>query len=214
MPAAMVTLYLVAAGKRTSGSKRRVLVPIQRHLPLGWGERVTGTPSATLSACEVMATMGWLKVIERSGATGTSPSGAKRVTLSSVPATVAAGGLRPASGGGKAPLITLPVWGGGSDFSRRAKSVRSVFSPTRAGMRARSWVASASLILAAGATRGRSPSGPPPGLPSLSLTARPGGRVLELDQHLVDRRRRAGWQRWSPGPGAGSGSSPRGRSTG
>src|SRR5690606_34254086 len=86
IPAAISTLYSVAAGKRTTGSKSRVFDPSHRQVPLGCGVSVTGTPRATVSACEVMATIGWLKVIERCGATGTSPSGAKRVTFSAVPA--------------------------------------------------------------------------------------------------------------------------------
>jgi hypothetical protein len=82
---------------------------------------LTGTPSATVSACDVMATIGWLKVTDRCGASGTSPSGANRCTLSSVPSTRAAGGLGPAPAGGNVPLMTFPVCGGGCDFSRSAK---------------------------------------------------------------------------------------------
>jgi len=51
-----------------------VRVPIQRHLPGGVGVSVAGcTPAA--SSCEVTATIGWLNVIDSSGASGTLPSG-------------------------------------------------------------------------------------------------------------------------------------------
>ena len=167
--------YSVAAGNLTSGSNRSVFEPIHRHLPLGVGDSFTGTPCATVSACEVIATIGWLKVIDRCGATGTSPSGANLSTLSSVPATLAAGGFFEVGGGGKVPLMTLPVCGGGSDFSRIAKSALSPFSPTSGESRFKSCSARASSSFSAGGTFNRSPRPAEPTLPSDSLTASPGG---------------------------------------
>src|SRR5687768_770670 len=106
VPSGISTVYSVAAGNLTSGSNSKVFEPTQRHFPFGVGDSLTGTPCATVSACELTATIGWLKVIARCGATGTSPSGANRTTLSSVPATCAAGGFFEVGGGGKLPLMT------------------------------------------------------------------------------------------------------------
>ncbi len=178
VPAGISTAYSVAAGNLTSGSNSRVFDPIHRHLPFGVGDSFTGTPCATVSACEVIATIGWLKVIDRCGATGTSPSGAKRSTLSSVPSTFAAGGFFEVGGGGKVPLIRLPVCGGGSDFSRTAKSVLSPLSATSGESRLNSCSDRASSSFSAGGTFSRSPRPAPPGLPSDSRTARPGGASL------------------------------------
>src|SRR2546430_15275249 len=79
VPAGISTLYVVACGKRTSGSNTIVRVPIQRHAPLGCGESFTGVVAAA-SPCEVTATLGWLNVTASSGASGTPPSGLYRST--------------------------------------------------------------------------------------------------------------------------------------
>ena len=82
VPAGISTVYFVAMGKRAGagglrgrGSNASVFVPIQRHLPAGCGDSLTGTPCAARSARPVNATIGWLKVTFRLGASGTSPSG-------------------------------------------------------------------------------------------------------------------------------------------
>ena len=83
VPAETSTVYFVDMGKRAvpvasvaCGSNASVFVPIQRHLPAGCGESLTGTSCAARSASPVNATIGWLKVTLRLGASGTSPSGA------------------------------------------------------------------------------------------------------------------------------------------
>src|SRR5262245_39861761 len=101
-------------GNRSVGSNIRVLVPTQRHLPLlgpllGVGSSFTGTSSAASASSEVTGTIGCENVTLRWGASGTSPSGAKRTT-SSGPLGL---GVAPAfSGlGGKAPSTVAPVRG-------------------------------------------------------------------------------------------------------
>ena len=68
------TVYVVAIGKRTSGSNKIVRVPIQRQRPFGVGVSFTGVVVAA-SSCDVTATIGELNVTESSGAIGTLPSG-------------------------------------------------------------------------------------------------------------------------------------------
>src|SRR5262245_13252713 len=57
VPAGTVTVYEVAIGNRSSGSKNNVLVPTQRHLPAGCGESFMGTFAAA-SSCELTAIIG------------------------------------------------------------------------------------------------------------------------------------------------------------
>src|ERR1041384_8128555 len=117
VPAGTSTVYVVACGKRTSGSNRIVRVPIQRHLPGGCGVSLTGVVCAA-SLCEVTATIGWLNVTLSSGASGTLPSGMKRTTCRSLPASLAAGGSSDDGGAGNGVLIVSPVRGGGCDPGR------------------------------------------------------------------------------------------------
>src|SRR5206468_3285994 len=121
-PAGISTVYVVACGKRTSGSKSSVRVPIQRQWPLGVGVSVTGTVAAA-SPCEVTATIGCENVIDSCGAIGTSPSGDQRSTCSGwcLSLVAAGGGVLP-PGGGKLPLRVVPARGGGCERSRSAKS--------------------------------------------------------------------------------------------
>jgi hypothetical protein len=65
VPCAISIEYSVAAGNLTSGSNISVRVPSHRHLPGGVGVSFTGTSLATVSACDVTATIGWLNVIDR-----------------------------------------------------------------------------------------------------------------------------------------------------
>ncbi len=81
-PAGIVARYSLAIGKRPSGSNTSVRVPTQRHSPGGCGSSRTGTPSCASSACESSATIGCENVTESCGASGTSPSGARRSTVS------------------------------------------------------------------------------------------------------------------------------------
>src|SRR5262245_13100277 len=97
-PAGTSTVYVVAIGKRTSGSNRIVRVPIQRHLPLGCGESLTGVVFAA-SSCDVTATIGALNVTLSSGAIGTSPSGIQRSTLRSLPVSLFVAGGSSDDGG-------------------------------------------------------------------------------------------------------------------
>src|SRR5215471_10936155 len=108
VPFGISTVYVVACGKRTSGSKSSVLVPIQRQRPLGVGVSVTGTFAAA-SAREVTATIGCENVIDSCGAIGTLPSGDPRSTSRALCWSLVAGGggvLPP--GGGKLPWIVAP----------------------------------------------------------------------------------------------------------
>ena len=74
VPAGISTWYVVACGNRTTGSNTSVLVPIQRHLPAGCGDSLTGTLLAA-SSCDVTATIACENVTVSCGASGTSPSG-------------------------------------------------------------------------------------------------------------------------------------------
>ncbi len=121
-PAATVARYSLAIAKRPSGSNTSVRVPIQRHSPLGCGSSRTGTPSCASPACESSATIGCENVTESCGASGTSPSGERRSTVSG---PVAGASVRdaPAVVGGNGVRSVRPGRGGGSDGSRSANGV-------------------------------------------------------------------------------------------
>ncbi len=122
VPAGISTWYVVACGNRITGSNSSVRVPTQRHAPGGCGVSFTGCTFAA-SSCDVTATIAWLNVTCSCGASGTSPSGAHRKTVRSLPLSFVVGGAALLlGGGGKLPLIVLPVRGGGCDFLRSAKS--------------------------------------------------------------------------------------------
>jgi hypothetical protein len=98
-----------------------VRVPIHRHLPLGCGVSFTGVVFAA-SSCDVTATIGCENVTESSGASGTSPSGIQRRTVSSLFAVDGVGGSSVEAGAGKLSLIVRPVRGGGCEDGRSANA--------------------------------------------------------------------------------------------
>ena len=78
-------MNVVAIGRRSTSfelaSKRSVRVPIHCHVPPMGGSSFTGTFDALTWATVPTATMGWLNVIAKYGAIGTSPSGWTRSTF-------------------------------------------------------------------------------------------------------------------------------------
>ncbi len=169
VPAGTSTRYSVAMANRPSGSKTSVRAPTQRHSPGGCGESRAGTACRARPACESSATIGCEKVIERCGASGTSPSGI-RLTTSRGPAA-AASGLAAASPGGKGARAVRPVRGGGSEPSRMAKG-SSRGSAASGGRRSSTRRASASASRSAGG-RATSAGASPPSTPSLSRKTSP-----------------------------------------
>ena len=156
VPAGMSTVYFVAAGKRpaanpvlAAGSKTSVLVPTQRHCPSGCGESLTGTSAFARSLSPVSATIGWLNVTLRLGATGTSPSGAYRSTSSTPVAT--SGAVAGTGAGGKLCLIVLPGRGAGSVCFGRLSSITSPAAPVSGGSRSSNCSVSAAGSGSAGA---------------------------------------------------------------
>src|SRR5512138_1517194 len=115
IPAGTVARYSVALGSRSisleSYSKVRVLVPSQRQVPERAGSILTGTSFSARSPSVPIGTMGWLNVTLTNGATGISPSGAKRSTCSGPVST--GSGVGDVSAGGKDSLTVSPGLGGG-----------------------------------------------------------------------------------------------------
>jgi hypothetical protein len=108
-------------------------------------------------------------VIERRGASGTSPSGTRR-TISSGPEGAGCGRTAALSGGKAVPTVR-PVRGGGSEASRIAKG-SSLGPAASGGSRSSTRRASASE---SGSAAGRATSsfGPPVSVPSLKRNVRP-----------------------------------------
>jgi hypothetical protein len=79
VPTGTSTLYVVACGKRMSGSNSTVRVPIQRQLPFGCGLSTSGTVAAAASWL-VTAIIACENVTDSVGAYGTCPSGMNRST--------------------------------------------------------------------------------------------------------------------------------------
>src|ERR1039458_539230 len=103
-----------------------VCVPTHRHFPAGSGDSLMGTGILDSSSCDVMGTIGALKLTVRYGARATSPSGSSLVTTRGPGATRLWGAGAPAlTGGGNASWIVSPGRGAGIDLARIAKSAVS-----------------------------------------------------------------------------------------
>ena len=98
VPAGISTVNSVAIGKRSFSppeySKVSVCVPTQRQMPGTSGVSLTGTSAAVSASRVANGTIGWLKVTLRKGASGISPTGAKRST-SSAPSVTTSGAVAP-----------------------------------------------------------------------------------------------------------------------
>ena len=175
VPAGISAVYLVAIGKRTVGSNISVFVPTQRHLPAGCGESLTGTASFARSCRLVSATIGWLNVTLRYGASGTSPSGWKRKT-SSGPLSGAPTGLTAGAGGGNGSWMVWPGRGAGCEAGRIANSTASPVAAGMAGRREMTCATAASGSGWAGATVAPADASGC-SAPSLSRTGTPGMAV-------------------------------------
>ncbi len=180
VPAGTTARNSVAIGRRRSGWKTTVRVPTQRHSPGTLGSSRTGTLSPPSASCVSSATIGCENVTLRFGASGTSPSGARRSTSSGPAAATSGRGLD--SGGGNGAAIVLPVRGGGSESSRRAKGV--VWgAPASGGRRSRTRRASASV---SGSAAGRGTGCVVSPLSSASLRRKDGAtRAVVHRRHLA-----------------------------
>ena len=184
VPAGTVTWNSVAIAKRPCGSNRRVRVPTQRHSPRTCGCSRAGTASPASSPCEVTATIGWEKVIESCGASGTSPSGARRSTVSG-PLAVA-GAAASAAAGGNGVVTVFPVRGAGSESSRLANASCRGSSASAGSRCSKRSVSACASGCAAGRARGGSALAPESVL-SLRRNSKSGRLVLTAASRVETR---------------------------